>query len=265
LKEPAWERLLDDLEPERHLVHLYAPDGTSLVANVSRYLAEGVRRGEGVVVVATAEHADAFLRAMHDAGTDAAGAMREGRFIVLDARETLVAILVDGHPEWSRFHAVVDAKLEEARSRARGAGLRVYGEMVGVLWEAGQGGAAAQLESHWNRSLLQSGFALFCAYPIDVFGPQFEIAGIDAMLCAHTHVLPARDDAALQHAVNRAMTEVLGRRAEGLRLLIKPNFRPSWAALPRGEAEILWVRNNLPEYANEILGRARESYHASHA
>jgi len=53
---------------------------------------------------------------------------------------------------------------------------------------------------------------------------------------------------------------VLGSRAQGLKLLIKANFRPSWAAIPQAEATVLWLRNNLPDYADEILARARGTY-----
>jgi hypothetical protein len=43
---------------------------------------------------------------------------------------------------------------------------------------------------------------------------------------------------------------------------MKANYRPSWGIVPRGEAVILWLRNNLPDYADEILSRARRYYRA---
>ena len=45
--------------------------------------------------------------------------------------------------------------------------------------------------------------------------------------------------------------------------MIKANFRPAWAVVPQGEATVLWLRNNLPGYADEILARARGSYQAA--
>jgi hypothetical protein len=59
------------------------------------------------------------------------------------------------------------------------------------------------------------------------------------------------------------MDERLGSRAHGLRLLIKANYRPSWAVLPKAEAIILWLRNNLPHEAEDILSLARQHYQAS--
>ncbi|MGH7528201.1 MAG: hypothetical protein ACREMX_16025 [Gemmatimonadales bacterium] len=48
-----------------------------------------------------------------------------------------------------------------------------------------------------------------------------------------------------------------------MKALIKANYRPAWAAIPGAEAVVLWLRNNLPEHADEILGRARGYYQAS--
>ena len=86
------------------------------------------------------------------------------------------------------------------------------------------------------------------------------MTGIDPVLCAHTHLFPAGLDGALDGAVNLAMDEVLGDRVEGLRDLIKANYRPAWGAVPKAESVILWLRNNLPDLADAIVERARDHY-----
>jgi hypothetical protein len=130
--------------------------------------------------------------------------------------------------------------------------------MVGVLWKAGQFSAAARLEEFWNELLQASDVSLFCAYPIDVFSSEFQAASLDALLCAHTHVVPT--DSALEGALNRAMDEVLGDRVDDLRRRIKANHRPAWAVIPKPEAIILWLHNNLPGSVDQILDRARQYY-----
>jgi hypothetical protein len=47
---------------------------------------------------------------------------------------------------------------------------------------------------------------------------------------------------------------------EEVRLLMKANFRPAWAEVPKAEGIILWIRNNLPDIADDILDRARQHY-----
>jgi hypothetical protein len=136
--------------------------------------------------------------------------------------------------------------------------------MVGILWNARQFSAAIHLEQFWNKLLTRSPFSLFCAYAIDVFGKEFQVGTLDALLCAHTHLVPAETDGNLETAIDRAMEDILGPKADGMRLLIKANYRPAWAVLPAGEAVVLWLRNNLPDQAEKILARARLHYQALH-
>ncbi len=94
--------------------------------------------------------------------------------------------------------------------------------------------------------------------PIDVLSSHFQGSNVDALLSAHTHLLPV--DVALEDAVSRALDEVLGARAEDIRSLIQANYPPCRAAIPPAESMVLWLRNNLPDSAPEILERARQCY-----
>jgi hypothetical protein len=142
-------------------------------------------------------------------------------------------------------------------------GLRAYGEMVGILWQAGRFSAAILLEQFWNDLLRRSCFNLFCAYPIDVFAKGFQPAHLDALLCAHTHLLPTAPNGDLDGAIDRAMDEILGSRVESTRLLMTADDRPAWAAVPRAEGILFWLRTNLPEHAEAIIARARQHYQAA--
>jgi hypothetical protein len=57
------------------------------------------------------------------------------------------------------------------------------------------------------------------------------------------------------------MEDVLGPCAAALSAHIGTASRPAWAALPRGEAMILWLRDNLPAHTRAILTRTREYAH----
>ena len=61
------------------------------------------------------------------------------------------------------------------------------------------------------------------------------------------------------------MDEVLGPRADGVRQLSDRPPNPAWPALPTAEASILWLRANLPAYADEIVARARRYYRSAAA
>ena len=252
--------LLDAVDPEAHFVQLYGSDDRLLTANVARFMAEGLRRGDGLIAIASPEHGGSVARRLREE-RGYSKAVLEGRLVFLDAQTTLDRLTVDGLPDPVLFGNVIGEAFKEVESRAGRTDVRAFGEMVGVLWKAGQYAAAVQLEKLWNSLLNSSNIRLFCAYPIDVFGEEFQVGKVDSLLCAHTHLLPV--DETLESALNRAMDEVLGPRVDGLRALIKGNPRPAWGEVPRSEAVILWLRNNLPGSANEILRLARQYYELS--
>jgi hypothetical protein len=249
--------LLDGIESEEHVVQLYGTDDRLLTQNVGRFLSEGLKRGDGILVIATLQHRSTLRRRLTE-DASYSNAVLEGRLVFLDAEVTLGRLMRDGVPDPQLFHALVGEALTGVRHRAVHSGVRAYGEMVGLLWKAGAREAAAQLERLWNETLKNSEASLFCAYPIDVLGPDFQSEKVDELLCSHTHLLPL--DPGLEEAVGRAMQEVLGPRLEKLRESMRANHRPSWGKVPPAEALVLWLRNNLPGSADQILACAREYY-----
>jgi hypothetical protein len=184
----SWSELLDRAEPEEHLVQLYGGDHQLLVRNVSRYLVEGLKRGDGLIVIATSEHAESIVRQLTEESAEASTALRDGRLVVLDAQATLDRFMVDGQPDQQLFRAVVGGVLRGVRARAVTGKIRAFGEMVGILWVNGQKAAATRLENYWNELLAGNMFSLFCAYPIDMFDGESQAGGLEAVLCAHTHM-----------------------------------------------------------------------------
>lgn len=228
-----------------HTVQFYGKDGGLLVQNVAAYLAESLRDGAAAVVIASREHCDAV--------TERVGA--SSQLVCRDAVEALAKFMVDGQPDAKLFDRTVG---ELARKlQAQYGRVRAYGEMVGLLWEAHQPSAAIALEHLWNGLLATTGLELFCGYPIDVTSPHFQIGSIDAVLAAHSNVVTGTRNE-FQTALERAMEDVLGPRATGLRLLAGPAQSRSWPQMPHPERTILWLRNNLPYYAEEIVRKAAE-------
>ena len=237
---------------------MYGTDPAPLVRSVGRYLADGLAAGEGAVIIATGAHREPFFAELVALGADPGAASAAGRLVVLDADETMARFVVNGQPDRELFEATLRPVLTALRALCP-AGVRAYGEMVGVMWEAAQFAAAIRLEEFWNALLRDGGLRLFCAYPIDVCGDGFTPADVDAVMSTHTHVVPTGSE--LESALERAMQDVLGTSASTLRRLMDADCRPSWAALPRAEATILWLRDNVPNLSGAILTRTREYAH----
>jgi len=252
--------ILEQTDDHSHFVQLYEADEGVLRKNVGKYLADGLAMGGGVIIVTTATHKASFYAELERRGWNLERLERNGRLTCLDAEDALARFLVDGYPDAERFDRAVGAVVRDAIIRAGSGGLRAYGEMVGVLWSRRQFPAAIRLEQLWNRLRNEVPFGLFCGYPIDVFGAHFDTPIVDALLCAHTHLLPSGANGRLDAAVNRAMTEVFG--SENTRGLPPGRNERAWASLPTAEASILWLRSNEPEKADAVLTLAREYYQA---
>jgi hypothetical protein len=168
--------------------------------------------------------------------------------------------MVAGQPDWARFEETIRKAVRELAPKPGAEGLRAYGEMVGILWNARQFAAAIRLEELWNKLLGHLSFSLYCAYAVDLFSKELEVSNLEAVLCAHSHLVPAQPDGRLEAALNRSMDEILGPKANALRVLIKADYRPSWAVMPNAEKILLWLRKNLPGQVEEIANLARRHY-----
>lgn len=259
-----WERLLEKPQPRGHFLQLYQRgDNGSLVRNVSLYVSEGLKRGEGVLIVATDRHRDDFSRELGRLGTDTASAIRENRLVCRDAQETMSRFMVAGQPDWDKFEVAVGGALRDVLPQGEQSRFRAYGEMVGLLWNARQFAAAIRLEQFWNKLLARSSFSLYCAYAVDVFDKKFHPSALDGILCTHTHLVPSESQVHLEAAINLAMDEILGQNADSLRLRFKADNQSSWAVMPKAENIILRLRDTIPAQAEQIIGRAREYYQQS--
>jgi len=235
-----------------HLVQFYS-SSQSLAETAGHFIAEGLRNGESVIVVATSGHRAHFDAALAAAGVDLSSARGAGRLIEPDADRTLALFMSEGQPLWARFQATVGKILDEAA--ARPGGVRVYGEMVDVLWQAGNLSAATRLEIYWNQILSARRIPLFCAYRADLLHDAVDHSQLEHILRTHSHLLPAHG--ALESAVSQALVETVGKaQAEALRPLIAATQTPG-AKLPWAEAAVFWLKNNLPHLADRVLGRAR--------
>src|SRR5581483_7402287 len=158
-----------DLDAHGHSVQFYEGD-QYLVEGVSRFIGGALGAGDAGIVIATPEHRAGLARSMSDQGLDLARAVRQGRYVELDAAETLASFMNAGGPDPSRFASLVGGAVDGA-SRAAGSSRRVaaFGEMVALLWADGQAEAAIRLEQLWNDLARTRVFSLHCAYPMHFF------------------------------------------------------------------------------------------------
>lgn len=171
-----------------HVVQFYGDAEQELVPVVAAFLGEALESGDAAVVVATAAHRQALTRALAER-VDVGAAGDAGRFVVADAEETLASILVDGAPERGRFLEVVGGLVTAAAEGGRG--VRVFGEMVGLLWDRGDVPSAIALEDLWNHLRRLQPFSLFCGYSLHSLVTEGDLASFAHVCRQHTRVVPA--------------------------------------------------------------------------
>jgi anti-sigma regulatory factor (Ser/Thr protein kinase) len=175
-----------------------------LAASVGGYLAEGIAAGDSVVVVATHPHRLAFEAELRAAGVDA-GAAASGRLLMLDAADRLQGFLDGGRLDHDRFEAAVGGLVR--RVAGTGRPVRIYAEMVALLWDAGQVTLALELEELWNDLGSRSRFSLLCGYPAGLLADEASPAEVEGVCRLHTGVIGARPGQPEEEKISGAVAE----------------------------------------------------------
>ena len=157
----------DAVEAGHHIVQFYETDA-ELIAGAGGYLADGAHAGAVAIVIATEAHRKAFEGCLRDTGVDVAAGLDEGTVVSLDAAATLAQFTRDGCVDRDAFFEVVGSLVRAAA--ATGRPVCAYGEMVALLWDAGDVIAAIELETLWNELATEVPFSLYCAYRSESVG-----------------------------------------------------------------------------------------------
>ena len=196
------------LDPHTHCVQFYEED-TYLLDELSRFIGAALGAGDVALVIATPAHRSGLEQRLQARGLDLPRALAQGRYVALDAAATLARFMGDELPDAARFREHIGGIFARAAAAGQAGQARVtaFGEMVAMLWAAGQVQAALHLERLWNDLAQTYAFDLLCAYSMTLF-PQAGDDGLLGQICAaHSHVIPAEsytllvDDAARGHAI----------------------------------------------------------------
>jgi hypothetical protein len=248
-----WQELLKHPCGGDHLVQVYQ-DEKFLVDAVTEYAGTALHGGEAVIMIATPAHRRAFLRALGASGLSPDAAIRRGQLRLLDCAETLDRFMRRGVPEWPLFHQTVGGALAELRLQYPT--VRAYGEMVDLLWRAGQQDAALRLEEFWNELGALQTFSLLCAYYMDNLDTKAYGGPLERVCKAHTHLIPARDYNRFNLAVSEASKQVLDQPLAQMLLSLSASHRPP-AQMPLGQATLFWLKKNMPRTADKVLAQMK--------
>src|SRR5258706_7907297 len=259
-----WDRLVADPAPCEHIVQLYQDQGF-LNRAVCRFAGAALANGEGIILVPTLTHWNAFRPRLEAEGVDVQTAQARGQLTVVDADEFLPRFMRDTLPDSPLFLGLAADVIGQARAAGRYQRVRWWGEMVGVLWERGDVAASMALEDLFDQLGKKHDVALFCSFLMDNFNGEVHTHMLPRLGTNHSHLIPVEDYARLERAVADALRQTVGAaEARVLETRLLSEYRPP-LSMPRAQALLLGLRQILPTVADLVLQRSRNLYTAAGA
>lgn len=257
-----WRNLLHDAAPKDHIVQLYQ-DEQFLNRAVCRFAATAMAHGEGVILVPTAAHWDAFCPRLEAEGVDVKAAQEQGQLTIVDADELLPTFMGEQMPDGPVFLGLAGEVVARARGRNRYPKVRWWGEMVNVLWERGNASASMALEDLFDQLAHEEEIAIFCSFLMDNFDGEVHTRMLPRLGQNHSHLIPVEDYLRLEIAVADALREVVGPvEASVLEKKLLEHYAPPFA-MPSSQALLFALRQVVPDVADAVLRRSGALYRAS--
>lgn len=255
---PLLSDLLIEAPVNRHFAQLHR-DPQDLADAVTLYLQTGLRRGNGVLVIAAPEQTDRLFNRLAASKLHPKALVSSGQLVQVDAAKIIEQCTTSGLPEWADFRSALSPVL--SRLEPCGRGIRVYSELANALWEVGQTDAAIELEDLWNRMAGMQAFSLYCGFRMDTQREESYAAPLEELGRTHSDILGTPEDEQFGQALDRASKEIFG---ISLTQMTSVSRQHGAHRFPTGQRAMLWVKRNLPMSSAQIAKRARQYFRNGH-
>jgi KaiC/GvpD/RAD55 family RecA-like ATPase len=177
--------ILADPHPCGHIVYPYT-DEIQVAEAVCLFASAGLRKGEAVVLVMTADHRKPIRRRLEQEGHNLKDLERTGQLICEDAGNLLSTFMFGGTIDELVFKTKVGKLIERAKvSGGKSRPVRVFGEMVDLIWTS-KPQTTQRLEELWNDVIEAYSVPLLCAYSLAGTKPS-ELP--TSLVTCHSHAI----------------------------------------------------------------------------
>jgi DNA-binding NarL/FixJ family response regulator len=175
-----------------HEVAFYADDD-SIVDGYACFIESSLKGGNAVIVVVTESHRASLLRKLEADGVDVAATIEKGRYIPLDAADTLSSLMVNDVPDPIRCTKLVGDVVIGAAKGVGGHHARVVvcGEIAPTLLSKGNAEGAIKLERLWDEITRGYGVHTLCGYLSSAF-PHQQADPVFQRICAEHSAVHGR-------------------------------------------------------------------------
>ena len=186
---PTGAAVLANPQPCGHIVYPYTNE-SQVAEAVCLFTTSGLRKGEAVILVMSADHCGPIRQRLETEGFDLAELETAGRLICKDARDLLSTFFTGGKLDDVAFKTGIGELIEKAKMASGnrpGTHVRVFGEMVDLIWKNDLANTQ-RLEELWNEVIEAHSVPLLCAYSLAGIKPS---AFPPALLSCHSHTIAA--------------------------------------------------------------------------
>lgn len=203
----VWQDVLTNPVAGSHIVQI-CQNKAFQVEVVTHYIREGLLNGEAAIIIAKPALRKAVIAKMDALGLDVHALRSQGQIKFFDAEFLLSGFLIDGVLEEQIFQEFIGFPIQVAQLEF--GKVRIFGEMVDVLWKEGQHDTALQLEDLWNNLSKKQEFSLLCTYSLDSFNPNTYDDCLERICNRYTHLIPMENGDLSEPAVDDALRDVFG-------------------------------------------------------
>jgi hypothetical protein len=135
---------------------------------VSLFASAGLRDGDGVILIMSADHCESITLRLQLEGISAEAYERSGQLICVTAEDLLAKFIPDGVLDEGLFKATIARLIETARASASHGDpvrVRVFGEMVSQLRNRDLE-VTTRLEELWDQVIADHSVSLLCTYAL---------------------------------------------------------------------------------------------------
>lgn len=227
------------LDEAEHAVRFFQREGAILEA-VTDYASAALAEGAPVLLaMSTANGVGVVARLLRRGHKDA-----RARVTLLDS-EVVASTMRAEDGVAAAFRQHVEPAVGAARGRSSRP-LRLYGDVVNVLWRRGAQEQAIELEGLWEGlARRDGGVRLLCGYRLDLLNGRC----LD-LVERHDAVHASEHLAGLEGRIENVLRRVLGDELEAVRAVVAAEAR--LASLPFAQAALMWIGRNRPALAGRV-------------
>jgi DNA-binding NarL/FixJ family response regulator len=150
-----------------HKVVFYSDD-RQLLDELAQFIADALGNGNSAIVIATESHRHSLVRRLQAYGLGVDAAIEQGRYIALDAGNTLSPFIVNGTIDSVQFLESFGTLILKAANATVSGRPRValFGEYADLLWKGGGLKIVIQDEELGNQLTKRFDLAILCGYSL---------------------------------------------------------------------------------------------------